>query len=256
MILLVGAGLLVRSFLVAAAGAARLRRGRRAHLPARAAGGPLSHAATSRRTFVRELERRLGELPGRRAASAIISKLPLTGSGSLSPYAFDEATARNWESVTADGRPVSPDYFATMNTRLLAGRPFTWDDAVGQAAGDHHRRDARPPGLAGPERRGQAAPARAHGRGEQHGRGGRRRGARAKPRSDARRAAAHLLLDGPADPGRAGRRDRDRRRARRASPARRRGWCTRWTRTWRSPGWRRWRSTCPRAWRRPGSASC
>ena len=26
-----------------------------------------------------------------------------------------------------------------------------------------------------------------------------------------------------------------------ASAARRRGWCTRWTRTWRSPAWRRWR---------------
>jgi putative ABC transport system permease protein len=63
-----------------------------------------------------------------------ISKLPLTGSGPLSPYAYDEATARNWESVTADGRQVSPGYFAAMNTRLLAGRAFTWDDAVGKPA--------------------------------------------------------------------------------------------------------------------------
>jgi putative ABC transport system permease protein len=84
----------------------------------------------ARRVFVRELERRLSELPGVTRVG-FTGKLPLTGSGPLSPYAFDEATARNWESVTADGRPVSPDYFRAMNTRLLAGRPFTWEDAVG-----------------------------------------------------------------------------------------------------------------------------
>ena len=52
------------------------------------------------------------------------SQLPLTGSGSLSPFAYDEATARNWESATADGRGASPDYFRALGTRLLAGRFF------------------------------------------------------------------------------------------------------------------------------------
>jgi putative ABC transport system permease protein len=127
-VLLVGAGLLVRSFIALQ----DVRPGFDADdvltfqfaMPAsRYPNG------NSRRTFVRELERRLGELPGVKRVG-LISKLPLTGSGPLSPYAFDEATARNWESVTADGRQVSPDYFAAMNTRLLAGRAFTWDDAV------------------------------------------------------------------------------------------------------------------------------
>ena len=127
-VLLVGAGLLVRSFIALQ----DVRPGFDADdvltfqfaMPAsRYPNG------TSRRTFLRELERRLGELPGVKRVG-LISKLPLTGSGPLSPYAFDEATARNWESVTADGRQVSPDYFAAMNTRLLAGRAFTWDDAV------------------------------------------------------------------------------------------------------------------------------
>jgi putative ABC transport system permease protein len=129
-VLLVGAGLLVRSFVALQ----QVRPGFDAAdvltfqlaLPAGRYPKP-----DDRRTFVRELERRLGELPGARRVG-IISKLPLTGSGPLSPYAFDEATARNWESVTADGRQVSPDYFATMNTRLLTGRPFTWDDATGK----------------------------------------------------------------------------------------------------------------------------
>lgn len=129
-VLLVGAGLLVRSFIALQQvqpgfDAADVLTFQLA-LPAGRYPKP-----DDRRTFVRELERRLGQLPGARRVG-IISKLPLTGSGPLSPYAFDEATARNWESVTADGRQISPDYFAAMNTRLLAGRPFTWDDAIGK----------------------------------------------------------------------------------------------------------------------------
>ncbi len=129
-VLLVGAGLLVRSFIALQ----DVRPGFDAkdvltfELAMPAGRYP---TAASRRTFVRELERRLNELPGVKHAG-VISKLPLTGSGPLSPYAFDEATARNWESVTADGRQVSPTYFTTMNTRLLEGRAFTWDDAVGK----------------------------------------------------------------------------------------------------------------------------
>ena len=127
-VLLVAAGLLVRSFLALQ----QVRPGFDAsdvltfQLAMPASRYP---TADTRRTFVRELERRLGALPGVTRVG-IISKLPLTGSGPLSPYAFDEATARNWESVTADGRQVSPGYFAAMNTRLLSGRPFSWDDAV------------------------------------------------------------------------------------------------------------------------------
>jgi putative ABC transport system permease protein len=128
-VLLVGAGLLVRSFVALQ----QVRPGfdasdvltfRLAMPASRYQAGP------ARQTFVRELERRLRDLPGVRNVG-IVSQLPLTGSGPLSPYAYDEATARNWEVVTADGRQVSPDYFKAMNTRLLAGRAFTWDDAVG-----------------------------------------------------------------------------------------------------------------------------
>lgn len=128
-VLLVGAGLLVRSFLALQ----QVKPGFDPHdvltfqlaLPAASYPGP-----AERRVWLSELERRLDALPGVRSAG-IISQLPLSGSGALSPFAYDERTAREWESVTADGRNVSPGYFRTMNARLLAGRDFTEQDDAG-----------------------------------------------------------------------------------------------------------------------------
>jgi putative ABC transport system permease protein len=125
-VLLVSAGLLIRSFLALQ----HVQPGFDAHdvltfqvaLPAQTYPG-----APERVVWLTELERRLDALPGVRSAG-IISQLPLSGSGSLSPFAYDEKTAREWESVTADGRNVSPGYFRTMNARIVAGRDFTADD--------------------------------------------------------------------------------------------------------------------------------
>jgi putative ABC transport system permease protein len=61
----------------------------------------------------------------------IVSQLPLTGSGPLSPFAYNEETARNFESVTADGRQISPEYFEAMDAQLIAGRTFTYQDSAG-----------------------------------------------------------------------------------------------------------------------------
>lgn len=83
--------------------------------------------ATTRQTFFDLLEERLQGLPGVTAVGAT-SQLPLTGSGPLSPYAYDAETARNWESITADGRVVTPSYFQAMDAQLLAGRFFTSRD--------------------------------------------------------------------------------------------------------------------------------
>jgi putative ABC transport system permease protein len=127
-VLLVGAGLMIRSFI----GLQQVKPGFdpdglltfQTSLPrARYATGPI------RTQFIRTLEERLGALPGV-VTVGTTSQLPLTGSGPLSPYAYDEATARNWESATADGRVVSPDYFAAMKTRLLEGRFFAADDGA------------------------------------------------------------------------------------------------------------------------------
>jgi putative ABC transport system permease protein len=60
-----------------------------------------------------------------------VSRLPLSGSGTLQPFAYNEATARNWESVTADERIVSEDFFQAIDARLVAGRWFDRRDEAG-----------------------------------------------------------------------------------------------------------------------------
>ncbi|HEY7611781.1 MAG TPA: ABC transporter permease [Gemmatimonadales bacterium] len=128
-VLLVGAGLLIRSFLALQ----RVDPGYDAgdvltfelSMPfGKYPGGP------ARRAFFRELREKLQTLPGVTTVG-LVSQLPLTGSGPLSPFAYNEETARNFESVTADGRNVSPEYFEAMDATLLAGRTFTYQDSAG-----------------------------------------------------------------------------------------------------------------------------
>jgi putative ABC transport system permease protein len=131
LVLLIGAGLMVRSF----AALQQVRAGFdpsgvltfRLAMPVAKYPTPDSRLAARRR-----IEDRLHELPGI-ADVAFISQLPLTGSGPLSPYAYNEETARNWESETSDGRNVSPTYFRAMGTRLIAGRFFDEHDRPGQS---------------------------------------------------------------------------------------------------------------------------
>jgi putative ABC transport system permease protein len=128
-VLLVGAGLLIRSFIA-------LQRVDPGFDAADVLTFQLSMPAGeypnggARRAFFRDLTGRLEALPGVKSVG-LVSQLPLTGSGPLSPFAYNEETARNFESVTADGRNVSPTYFRTMNARLLAGRTFGDQDSVG-----------------------------------------------------------------------------------------------------------------------------
>ncbi len=131
LVLLIGAGLMMRSFV-------RLQQVKPGFEHARAltfrvalprAAHPSSEA---RRAFAADMRRRLEAISGVTAVG-FTSQLPLTGSGALQPYAYDEATARNWESATSDRRNVSPDYFRAMGTRVLAGRVFDAHDTGGRA---------------------------------------------------------------------------------------------------------------------------
>jgi putative ABC transport system permease protein len=128
-VLLVGAGLLIRSFLA-------LQRVDPGYDASDVLTFELSMpfgkypGGAARRGFFRELTGRLEALPGVTRVG-MVSQLPLTGSGPLSPFAYNEETARNFESVTADGRNISPEYFEAMDAQLLAGRTFTYQDSAG-----------------------------------------------------------------------------------------------------------------------------
>ena len=126
LVLLIGAGLMVRSFVALQ----QVRPGFdpsgvhtfRTALPIVKYPNPQARLA-----FLQQMEQQLRAIPGVTEVG-LTTQLPLTGSGALFPFAYNEATARNWESETSDGRFVSPDYFRAMGTRLLAGRFFDRHD--------------------------------------------------------------------------------------------------------------------------------
>ena len=123
-IVLIGAGLLVRSFV-------RLRSvdpGFRAEgvLTARVPlGGGRNTAPDRRIAFFQQLTERVAGLPGVRSVGAI-NGLPLTGLGVGSPFAVDGHPAPSVEQrPTAVLRSVTPAYFQTMGIPLVAGRFLT-----------------------------------------------------------------------------------------------------------------------------------
>ncbi len=71
----------------------------------------------------------MAAIPGVQSVGSTF-KLPLTGSGAQMPYAYNPETSQKWESLSADWRPVTPEYLPTMGARLLEGRNFSdADDA-------------------------------------------------------------------------------------------------------------------------------
>ena len=122
LVLLVGAGLLIRSF-------TQLQRVQPGFVPEQSLtfGLSLPGAAyrdfATRIAFTNEVTRRLRELPGVTAVG-VTSHLPMTGIAPLQPYAHNDATAAKWESVTADMMNVGHGYFDAMGTKLVEGRTF------------------------------------------------------------------------------------------------------------------------------------
>ena len=130
LVLLIGAGLMVRSF-------SALQQVRPGFDP----NGVLTFRIAlpiakysnlqMRLALLRQMEEQIRAIPGV-SEIGYTTQLPLTGSGALSPFAYNDATARNWESETSDGRNVSPGYFRAMGTRVLAGRVFDPHDTPQQ----------------------------------------------------------------------------------------------------------------------------
>jgi predicted permease len=128
LVLLAGAGLLIRSFWrledVDPGFQAQNVLTLRLSLPEARYGDPVKI-----RNFYRELVRRVRELPGVHAAGAI-SALPLSGQGSSGTTTIDtEAVPPDRRTPEADMRPITPGFFQAMRIDLLRGRYFEEQDS-------------------------------------------------------------------------------------------------------------------------------
>jgi putative ABC transport system permease protein len=127
LVLLAGAGLLVRSFL-------RLQQVEPGFVPQRAVtmqlllpGSRYPDAAAQVR-FSRLVHDRIATAPGVQSA-AVSSTLPMSGSNLGAGFTVDDHPLANpADRPTAAGFAVSPDYFATMGIQLVRGRAFTARD--------------------------------------------------------------------------------------------------------------------------------
>lgn len=81
-------------------------------------------------SFLKELMTKLEALPGAQAAGSV-SDLPLTDSESIGIIWVDGSENKDYPQ--AESRQVTPHYFAAMNIPLLAGRSFTDADAAATA---------------------------------------------------------------------------------------------------------------------------
>jgi predicted permease len=130
LVLLAGAGLLIRSFL-------RLRAVDPGFDPSGVATFDLSirtrqlaaEKAAYRRQFVRTMLERSGAIPLVQSA-AVTSALPLSGVSFMLNFEI-VGQPPTGNKLAAEIRAVSPEYFTTVRTRILRGRAFTTQDRDG-----------------------------------------------------------------------------------------------------------------------------
>jgi putative ABC transport system permease protein len=130
LVLLTGAGLLIRSFMRLQDVSPGFRAG--GVLTARVSV-PASRYNDDRRSsgFFSSVVERIAVLPGVRDAAAI-SFLPMSGPGiGTSFWRADAPQPAPGEAPTTDVRPVTPNFFRTMGIPHIKGRDFTAADAVG-----------------------------------------------------------------------------------------------------------------------------
>jgi putative ABC transport system permease protein len=127
-VLLVGAGLLMHSFLRVLGVNPGFRVDRaltmRVSLPDETYTKP-----EQVRAFYREIVRRIDRLPGVQAAGATAA-LPLSGQGSSGTVTIDtQAVQMDQRTPEADWRPVTAGYFQAIGMSVLRGRGFTESDS-------------------------------------------------------------------------------------------------------------------------------
>jgi putative ABC transport system permease protein len=128
LVLLVGAGLLIRSFLRVQQVDAGFRAENLLTMEL-ILTGPQYNSLAGQQTFVNQTLQQIEALPGVQSASAITT-LPVGGTSGQVHYSFvaEGRQVRESEDPTAYYRSTSPGYFQTMGIALDAGRSFTERD--------------------------------------------------------------------------------------------------------------------------------
>jgi predicted permease len=134
LILMTGAGLLVRSFweLMETNPGFNPQNAMVAHIWLPAPDDPRQDVYTQkqRTPFVREVLRRVRQLPGISSA-AMSTAVPLSQGSAPIPISVEGLASRVGDATLADVIGVSPDYFAALGTPLVSGRLFTESDQPG-----------------------------------------------------------------------------------------------------------------------------
>jgi predicted permease len=130
LVLLVGGGLLLRSFHVLSTVALGYDTERVATFKLSLIDSAYPYSGPQKiARFYRELTFRIEEIGGIEAAGAS-TELPLDGASSgLTPYAFESVRGLvEWDTVSADYRTVTPGWLEALDVRLLEGRLLEWTD--------------------------------------------------------------------------------------------------------------------------------
>ena len=124
-LLLVGAGLMIRSFLT-------LQQTRPGFNPEGLVTFQLAlpfgrYGPQKASAFFGTLAERIESVPGIDALGGSFP-LPLSGRFWTNDYAYDTASEESWGALESDHHIVLPGYFESIGAHLLAGRTFTWED--------------------------------------------------------------------------------------------------------------------------------
>jgi predicted permease len=125
LILLIGSGLLIRTFI----GLLSTDPGFNPHnlLTVQIwTLGSKYHSTPALSGFYQELERRIKAIPGVQSAAVVAAGLPLERGINLNPGVWMNGKL---ETPSVDYREITPDYFTTLGVPLLAGRYFTRGDS-------------------------------------------------------------------------------------------------------------------------------
>jgi predicted permease len=127
LVLLVGAGLLMKSFLRLQGSGLGFDTGNILSLRVRLANYKYPEVA-QRRSFFEQLDQRLKSLPQVESAGAVMY-IPLSGWQASTTFNIDgRAPAAQGEEPAADYQIATPDYFKTMGIPLIRGRYFSEQD--------------------------------------------------------------------------------------------------------------------------------